>query len=142
MIVSDLRQFVMDYKLHPILVNFTAALVPVSLASDVLARASGEESLGQAAWWALVYAGAVTPFTALTGWLFWMKDDVGVAGMTMHKWLGTALAALVPSLLLWRWRFQRRRVRPDALYLAFALAVVAALVYQGTLGGTQVFKDM
>jgi len=142
MIVSTLQRLVMDYKIHPILVNFTAALVPVSVASDVLERVSGEASLGQAAWWAIAYAGAVTPLTALTGWLFWMKDDVGVPGMTIHKWLGTALALVVPALLLWRWRFQRRRVRPDVLYLACALAIVAVLVYQGSLGGTQVFKDM
>ena len=142
MIASALKQFVTDYKLHPILVNFTAALVPVSLAGDIMERATGDESLGQAAWWTTACAGAITPLTALTGWLFWMKDDVGVAGMTVHKWLGTALALLVPALLLWRWRFQRRRVRPNVLYLAFALTIIAALVYQGALGGTQVFKDM
>lgn len=142
MIISTLQRLAMDYKIHPILVNFTAALVPVSVASDALERVSGEASLGQTGWWTMAYAGAITPLTAITGWLFWMKDDVGVQGMLIHKWLGTTLAAVIPALLLWRWGYQRRRVRPGVLYLVFALAVVAALVYQGSLGGAQVFKDM
>ena len=89
--LSALKQFVMTTKLHPILVNFTVALVPVSLASDCVGRFIKSESFRHTAWWTLFYATAVTPFTAITGWLFWMSDDNGVTGMTIHKWLGTAL---------------------------------------------------
>ncbi len=133
---------VMQYKIHPILVNFTAALVPVSLAGDALGRWNGDDALTKTGAWTLFCAGAVTPLTALTGWLFWMSDDVGSRGMMIHKWLGTALALLVPALALWRARYYRRDRRLGALYLAAAALVVAALVYQGSLGGAQVFKDM
>lgn len=47
--------------LHPILVNFTAALVPASFVSDVLGRFLRRESLRSAAWWMLLYAAIITP---------------------------------------------------------------------------------
>lgn len=133
---------VMQYKIHPILVNFTAALVPVSLASDAVGRWRENGALTKTGGWTLFYAGAVTPLTALTGWLFWMSDDVGSHGMMIHKWLGTTLALLVPALALWRAWYYRRGRKIDGFYLAAAALLVAALIYQGSLGGAQVFKDM
>ncbi len=137
-----LKHLVMEYKIHPILVNFTAALVPVSLFSDLMARAAGKKSLEEVGWWSMLYAACITPLTAAAGRLFWMKDDVGVPGMAIHKWLGTALAALIPLLALWRWRFYARGRRPSAVYLAVGALILAALVYQGSLGGAQVFSGM
>jgi uncharacterized membrane protein len=97
-IVAGLRQFVMETKLHPILVNFTAALAPVSVVGDAIGRLCQDESLRHTGWWTLFGATAITPFTALAGWLFWMPDDSGVTGMTIHKWLGTGLAVLLFGL--------------------------------------------
>jgi hypothetical protein len=42
---ESLRQFVTAYKVHPILVNFTAALIPVSVVSDILGRILAKETL-------------------------------------------------------------------------------------------------
>ncbi|MDE2491029.1 MAG: DUF2231 domain-containing protein [Elusimicrobia bacterium] len=142
MIVNALRRIVMETYLHPVLVNFTAALVPVSVFCDLAARGTGKDSLSQTGRWTMLFAGAVTPLTAITGWLFWMKDDVGVRGMAIHKWLGTALALLIPALALWRARTGEAKSRPSALYLGAALVLLAALVLQGHLGGVQVFSDM
>jgi len=141
-LVIALKHLVMQYKIHPILVNFTAALVPASLGSDLLERIFGKKSLGETGWWTMFYAACITPLTAATGGLFWMKDDVGVRGMMIHKWLGTSLAVLLPLLMLWRWRFHARKSRPGAAYLLIGMLLVALLAYQGSLGGAQVFKDM
>ena len=90
------HQFVTDYKIHPILVNFTAALIPISFISDVLNRITGKTSLRDTGWWTLCFAAIITPLTALAGWLFWSHDmDDGVRGMTIHKWLGTSAAVLL-----------------------------------------------
>lgn len=141
-IISALKQFVMVTKLHPILVNFTAALVPVSVASDFIGRFCKTESLRSTGWWTLFYATIVTPFTAITGWLFWMSDDNGVAGMAIHKWLGTGLAVLLFALFFWRLNLHRKKQSPTMPYFIVGGIFIAALAYQGHLGGVQVFSGM
>lgn len=129
--------------LHPILVNFTAALVPLSLFSDVLGRLLRKPSLTSAGWWMLLYAAAVTPFTALAGWL-WLRQMGGmdIPAMAIHKWLGTALAVVFSVLVFWRWRIHRRDgAAPGALYMICAAVVVAALTFQGHLGGSMSFAS-
>ena len=141
-ILSALKEFVNATKLHPILVNFTAALVPVSVASDLLVASIKSESLRNTAWWTLFYATAITPFTAITGWLFWMPDDNGASGMAIHKWLGSGLALLLFGLFAWRWNLHRRQQWPTPAYFVAGIIFVAALAYQGHLGGQQVFSGM
>lgn len=134
-----LRQLVLENKLHPILVNFTAALVPISLLSDAAGRLRANDGLRATGWWTLFFAAAITPLTVATGWLFWMPDDAGATGMQIHKWLGTGFAALLVGLALWRWQFHRRGRAPAPAYLVVALVLVGALMYQGHLGGSQSF---
>ena len=127
--------------LHPILVNFTAALVPASLISDVLGRLLRKQSLTCAGWWMLFYAAVVTPFTVLAGWL-WLRQMGGMVmpEMAIHKWLGTALAVVFVAMVFWRWRIHRRAERgPSWTYLICAALVVAALTVQGHLGGSMSF---
>ena len=137
--LGSLRQFVSDQKLHPILVNFTAALIPVSIFSDIAARLLHRETLRATAWWTLCFAACITPLTAAAGWLFWMPDDVGVRAMTIHKWLGTSLAALFVALAIWRGIIYRRKQWPSFIYLLLGLVLVGATAYQGHLGGDQSF---
>ncbi len=136
-VIPALKKFVNATYLHPILVNFTAALVPVSVFSDIVSRFRKNESLRNAAWWTLFYAVVITPFTAITGWLFWMHDDNGVTGMTIHKWLGTGLAVLLFGLFAWRLSLYRKQVWATTGYLILGVIFVAALVVQGHLGGDQ-----
>ena len=139
---SAIEQWAMQWKIHPVLVNFTAALIPVSVFSDLAARLFRVASLRIVGWWTMLFAAVITPFTVVAGWLFWMPDDNGAPGMTIHKWLGTGLAFVFLGLLAWRARLQAKDRAVTWLYFLIALAAVAALVYQGTLGGNQVFSDM
>jgi uncharacterized membrane protein len=69
-VLKGIKQYVMAVKHHPILVNFTVALVPVSVAGDAAARLRRDESMRHAAWWTLLCSAAITPVTALTSGLF------------------------------------------------------------------------
>ena len=128
-------------QIHPILVNFTAALLPLALLSDLLGLIFRRQSLHDAAWWIVLYAAAITPLTAAAGW--WWKHGVGpdlpAKLITVHEWLGTSLAAVFIVLALWRWNIHKRGVPPSFAYLGCALLAVLALIYQGSLGGTMVF---
>ena len=125
---------------HPILVHFTTALLPVSLASDLLGKLTDRYSLTLAAWWMLLYGALATPLTAFAGWMW--SGDLGssVGGdfgstLTTHKWLGLGLALGFVVLALWRGRIFVRSEKPGILYIIFAGAILTALLYQGFLGG-------
>jgi plastocyanin/uncharacterized membrane protein len=128
-------------ELHPILVNFTAALLPLALFSDLLGRWLKRSSLHSVGAWMVLYAAIITPLTGAAGW-WWKIQSAGALPpelIAVHQWLGTSLAVLFIVLAVWRWRLYRRNAVPTLPYLAFALLAVLALVYQGSLGGTMVF---
>ena len=127
--------------LHPILVNFTAALIPASVFSDLLGKLLWRDSLKHAAWWTLLYAAALTPFTALSGW-FWKRSIEAALTpelIAVHQWLGIWLVFAFPVLLAWRWRFHRRGESPGVAYFVTAALTVLALMYQGHVGGSMAF---
>jgi len=128
-------------ELHPILVNFTAALLPLALLSDLLGLWLKRSSLHAAASWMVLYAAIITPFTGLAGW-WWKSQSAGTLPpdlITVHQWLGTSLVVVFAVLAAWRWRIHKRDKVPTLAYLVFTTMVVLALVYQGSLGGTMVF---
>jgi uncharacterized membrane protein/plastocyanin len=128
-------------ELHPILVNFTAALLPLAFLSDLLGRILRRQSLHNAAWWMVLYAAAITPLTVAAGW--WWRHaagpDLPARLITVHQWLGTAAAILFIILAVWRWTIYKRETQPTLGYLTFAFVTVLALIYQGSLGGRMVF---
>ncbi len=129
------------HDIHPMLVNFTAALVPASIGSDVLGKFTRRQSLGHAAWWMLFYAAAITPFTTLAGWLWKRTVEEGLPPEIIHthQWLGISLAFLFVVLASWRGLLHRRDESPGPLYFLLAIVVFMALAYQGSLGGKMVF---
>jgi uncharacterized membrane protein len=128
-------------QIHPILVNFTAALVPLAFLSDLLGRLFGRRSFHAAGWWMILYAAAITPLTAAAGW-WWKRNEsphMPPELIHIHQWLGTAAVFLFIGLALWRWSIHRREETPSGAYLLCAFIAVLALIYQGSLGGAMVF---
>lgn len=140
MFVLPLPKFSPEH-VHPILVNFTAALIPASVGSDVAGRLLRKASLHTAAWWMLVYAAAITPFTALAGW--WWKQRLGDTLspdlILRHERLGFSLVFAFLALALWRDAAHRKQEVPGIPYLLFGGVLVVLLVVQGTLGGAMLF---
>jgi uncharacterized membrane protein len=128
-------------ELHPILVNFTAALLPLALFSDLLGRWLKRSSLHSAAAWMVLYTAIITPLTGAAGWWWKIKsaETLPPELIAVHQWLGTSLAMVFIVLAVWRWRLYRQNAVPTLAYLVFALVAVLALVYQGSLGGAMVF---
>jgi plastocyanin/uncharacterized membrane protein len=128
-------------ELHPILVNFTAALLPLAFLSDLLGRWLKRASLHNAAAWMVLYSAIITPLTGIAGW--WWKSKVAAAlpanVIAVHQWLGTSLVLILIGLAIWRWRIHKQNTAPGLAYLACAALSVLALIYQGSLGGLMVF---
>lgn len=127
--------------IHPILVNFTAALVPISLLCDVLGRAQRKQSLTNAGWWTILFAACITPLTGIAG-LMWKRSVADMAPadlLRVHQWLGISLAVVLIVLAIWRSRYHSRALSPSVGYLIVAFVAVVALVYQGSLGGAMLF---
>jgi len=126
--------------IHPALVHFTTALLPASFASDILGKFTQRYSLTPAAWWMLLYGAIATPMTVVAGWI-WAGEIAGpsgvssIPGLAVHQWLGTALVFCFVALAVWRGRFFMRGRKPGTAYLAVAGGIVAALMYQGYIGG-------
>jgi len=131
-------------EFHPILVNFTAALLPLALLSDLIGRILRRKSLHAAAAWMVLYAAAITPLTAAAGW-WWKTQFMHTPGslpanlILVHQWLGSTFVLVLIVLAIWRWRIQKRDESPGLLYLAIAAISTLALMYQGSLGGSMVF---
>jgi uncharacterized membrane protein len=129
------------HHIHPILVNFTAALVPSSLICDLAGKVSKRSSLAHAAWWMIAFAAMLTPLTATAG-LLWKKEVEAVTSPTilhLHMWLGIGITLALVALASWRGAIHARAQSPSALYFTAALLLLAALVYQGSLGGLMAF---
>ncbi len=126
--------------IHPVLVHFTTALLPTSFASDVIGRFTDRYSFTPAAWWMLFYGAVATPLTALAGWLWAVQIEQAAgsgpdAALETHEWLGFGLVAGFILLAVLRGRAFFSSRKPSWLYLAIAAVVIAALMYQGYLGG-------
>ncbi len=122
--------------LHPVLVNFVAAGVPVSLAFDFASRIFKRESFRAVGAWNMVVAALFVPWVVFFGWLYWGSND-GNKLMAIHFWMGNSLAIVIISLAIWRWRMYAKSKPASALYLIFTSVTLAALAVQGHIGGSQ-----
>lgn len=127
---------------HPLLVNFTAGLFPAAVLADWLGRWRRRQSLRAAAWWMLLFAAVISPFTALAGWLWYREvGDMGHWQMPVHKWMGLSLAIALVPLAVWRGRLHKRGKDPSLRFLIVASVVLAGMVMQGHFGATMSFES-
>ncbi len=143
-ILSQVGQAASSWQLpplHPLLVNFTAALVPTSLLFDLLGGWRNNDRLRAVGCWTLLLAACLTPLTILFGWL-WMGQmaDMDHWQMPIHKWLGTSLGVALIALAMWRGWLYRRDQNPRWAYAMVAGLLLLAFAAQGDLGASMSFE--
>jgi len=128
--------------LHPLLVNFTAALIPTSVISDWLGKFTKKDSFRSTAFWTLTLATAITPVTAYMGWR-WMNalQETQTNAMVFHRIMGFSLAGILLPMLYWRFRTFRGGRPTSILYLLIMTVVILAVAMQGHIGATMTFGN-
>jgi len=142
---TDVREVKLDLSAVPgveggdgvadtVIVNGTA-LLPVSFVSDVAGRYTHRDMFTHVGWWSLFYGALATPLTALAGWMWAAETGNTDRLISTHKWLGLSLVVGFVAMAIWRRKLFILSRAPGIGYFLAAAIVIAALMYQGYLGG-------
>jgi uncharacterized membrane protein len=126
-------------EIHPSIVHFPIALLPVSIGADIIGRATGNRGLLETARYTMGIAAVGSALSGVTGLI--AQEEVNVEGETLdllitHRNLNIGSTLLAGAMALWR----SRRYRPSLGYLGLGLAGVGTIIYSAYLGGTLVYK--
>ena len=125
-------------EVHPSLVHFPIALLPIALASDALGALSNSDSLlgtGRRLMPLTAISAAVAAATGLVA-----QEEVNADGrahdlLVTHRNLNVGLLALITGLAVLR----RKSPRPSLGYLVAGFVGVAGMTYTAYLGGKMVY---
>ena len=126
-------------EVHPSVVHFPIALLPVAVGADLLGRVTGSARLSELGRMLMPVAAAGAAVSAATGLI--AQEEVVAEGvaeeiLVTHRNLNLSLVTLSAALAAWRWG----RKRPGPGYLAVALAGIGAMSYSAYLGGKMVYE--
>jgi uncharacterized membrane protein len=127
------------HELHPMLVHFPLALLPLAVAADLAGRATGRRGLLGLGRGAIGVAAAGAVGSVVTGLI--AGAEVNVEGrsrdmLMTHRNLNVAATLVTIAMALWR----RRQDRPSAAYLGTGLAGIGVVGYTAYLGGELVYQ--
>ena len=130
--------------IHPLLVHFPLALLPVSAAAEAVGFFAAMPSLSHTGWWTIAAAAVAGVATAAAGWRDMLRAPLSEAvhaRVHRHRAIGLALATVLVALALWRgWLYVGGQPVPMA-YLDLIALTVALALFQGWLGGELVYRD-
>lgn len=128
------------HELHPSLVHFPLALLPLSIGADLLGRVTGSDelqNLGRRTMPLVAASGLVAGVAGLMA-----QTEVKAKGASMdllktHRTLNLGLVAIASAMAVRRARSEK----PSAAYLGLGLVGIAAMMYSAYLGGEMVYRD-
>ena len=128
------------HELHPSLIHFPLALLPVSIGADLLGRLTGSESLLDLGRKTMPLAAASGLVAGVAGLM--AQTEVKAEGKAMdllktHRTLNLGLVAIAGAMAVQRARDEK----PSAAYIGLGLAGIAAMMYSAYLGGDMVYRD-
>jgi uncharacterized membrane protein len=126
-------------EVHPALVHFPIALLPVALAADSLGRLTGSRALmeaGRRTMPVVAASAAVAGVFGLVSQQVVELDDQTTDLLITHRNINLAAITLTAVMAVRR----NRSSRPSLRYLAAGLAGMAAVSYSAYLGGHMVYE--
>jgi uncharacterized membrane protein len=128
------------HELHPSLVHFPLALLPLSIGADLLGRATGSEELQALGRRTMPLAAASGLIAGVAGLM--AQTEVKAEGVSMdmlktHRTLNLGLVAIAGAMAVKR----MREDKAGAVYLGLGLAGLAAMAYSAYLGGSMVYHE-
>ncbi len=136
----------LNLQLHPMMVHFPLALVPMGflclLASQLLKNEKARISLAHAGTWTVLLGGAVVYITLATGLrAAWNLRLHGAAQYSVSRHIIWAICSsqLVALLALWRGCAIPWDSRPGWLFMLLLLVACAGLIVTGYYGGENVY---
>lgn len=126
-------------QIHPTVVHFPIALLPLAVGADLLGAITGSASLRGFGRKAIAAAAVGAVASAVTGLI--AGEEVNVEGpsrdkLMTHRNLNAVVTIVASSMAIWR----ANNDRPNATYLATGLAGVGVLAYTAYLGGQLVYE--
>jgi uncharacterized membrane protein len=126
-------------EIHPSLVHFPIAVMPVAIGADLIGHLTGSERLNDLGRALMPIAAAGAAISAVTGLI--AQEEAQVSGeaadlLVTHRNVNISLTAVSALMAVWRWG----RREPGAGYLALGLAGLGAMGYSAYLGGKMVYE--
>ena len=126
-------------EIHPSLVHYPIALLPMSIGADLLARVTGSRRLATVGQVLMPVAAATAAVSAAAGLVAAVEvkaEGEAAALLTTHRNMNLSLTAVSAAMAVWRMR--EEEAGPG--YLALGLAGLGALGYSAYLGGKMVYE--
>lgn len=127
-------------EVHPSLVHFPLALLPLSVGADLLGRITGSEALLDIGRRTMPLAAGSALLAGAAGLMAQTEVEVEGESLEMlktHRTLNLGLVTVAGAMAAYR----SGRERPSVGYLAMGLAGLATMLYSAYLGGAMVYHE-
>lgn len=125
-------------ELHPAIVHYPLAFLPVSLGADLVGRLTGSQFLKDFGRGSIVVAAAGAALAGLSGLIAQEEvetDEESHDVLTTHRNLNLGLLGVTAGMAAWR-----ARGEPGVGYFAIGLTGLAGMGYSSYLGSQLVYK--
>lgn len=126
-------------EVHPSVVHYPIAFLPVAIGADLLGRLTGSRKLmnfGKAAIGIAAAGAAVAATTGLIAQQEVNADGEALDMLITHRNLNLAATVVATAMATWR----GAREKPSASYLTLGVASTALVYYTAYLGGHMVYQ--
>ncbi|HEX6053046.1 MAG TPA: DUF2231 domain-containing protein [Gemmatimonadaceae bacterium] len=126
-------------EIHPSLVHYPLALLPLSIGADLIGRATGSKAIKDLGRTTIPLAAASAAAAAVAGLV--AQEEVNATGeardkLVTHRNLNLGMVGAATAMAIWRSRHEE--ATPG--YLALGLAGLATMMYTAYLGGNMVYE--